>query len=268
MKVWDTFMLGGTSDVLLDLLECRLTELEDSDVYRHVIVEAPVTHQGKPKPLWYLEHQERFSPWADRITYVIAESLPDHSGPWGREHTQREYTFAGLTRENVEANDIIIHSDLDEILTTEGVERAKKPGHGIKFEQRCAVFAVDWVLPWNWPAPVAAYASQVWSFAQFRETAFPMVTEGAGWHLSWLGGREAIRLKKECYCHTEMDEYIERGMETDQFYGRGIFWGHGQGDTQLLAVDIDETWPRWVWQRKCPASWFRPRVTPTSKEES
>ena len=40
----------------LDMLECRLRELEDV-VYRHVLVEAPVTHRGDPKPLYYAENR-------------------------------------------------------------------------------------------------------------------------------------------------------------------------------------------------------------------
>ena len=54
-KAWDAFLFCNE----LDLLEARLTEL-DSAVYRHVLVEAPVTFQGDPKPLWYAENKERF----------------------------------------------------------------------------------------------------------------------------------------------------------------------------------------------------------------
>jgi Glycosyltransferase family 17 len=251
-RVWDTFIFRDE----LDMLECRLTELDATDIYRFVLVEAAVDHQGKPKPLYYREHKERFAPWADRIICVTAGELPDQ-GPWQRINAQREYIAGGLAE--AEQDDIIIHSDLDEILAPAGVEAARNPGFGIKFRQRCAVFAVDWLLPWDWDGPVAAYAGAVRSFTQFRDASWPVTGEGGGWHLSWLGGNAAIRAKREAYCHTEMDEYIDRGLETDQFYGRGIFWGHGQGDTQLLAVDVDETWPKWVHTRECPENWFRPR---------
>jgi hypothetical protein len=29
--------------------------------------------------------------------------------------------------------------------------------------------------------------------------------------------------------------------------------------TKMLPVDVDATWPRWVYERRCPANWFRPR---------
>lgn len=44
----------------LDVLEIRLREL-DGVVDRFVLVEATLTHQGKPKPLLYAENKERFA---------------------------------------------------------------------------------------------------------------------------------------------------------------------------------------------------------------
>ena len=67
-RVFDAFTFSDE----LDLLEARLTEL-DSAVYRHVLVEAPVTFQGGPKPLHYLENRDRFAPWADKIIHVTAD---------------------------------------------------------------------------------------------------------------------------------------------------------------------------------------------------
>jgi hypothetical protein len=289
MRIWDTFLFRGGDDELA-MLECRLTELDATDIYRHVLVEATIDHQGRPKPLHYAENKERFAPWSDRIVYVVADNLPSGQGPWPRinaqreavwqglhgiaakreygtpeywhrEHAQREYVAEGLAE--TEPDDIIMHGDLDEIISPAGVEIARHPGMGIRFEQRCTVFAVDWELPWGWKGTVAAYAGVVRTFTQLRDAVFPVTEEGGGWHLSWIGGNDAIRAKMESYCHNEMDEYIKRGLAEQQFYERGIFWGHGQGDTQLLAVDVDETWPQWVYGRKCPESWFRPR-----KEES
>jgi len=44
MRIYDTFLFSGE----MDMLECRLYELQDTDVYRHVIIEAGVTFQGRP----------------------------------------------------------------------------------------------------------------------------------------------------------------------------------------------------------------------------
>lgn len=260
MKIFDTFIFGGHG-VELDLLECRLIELDQSLVYRHVIAEATMDHQGRPKQLVFPHHLDRFSPWHDKIVYVSTGDLPGPS-PWTRIDAQRERLHQGLSLAGPE--DIILHSDLDEIMTPEGIREAAGHPEGIRFSQRCAVFAVDWQLPWPWELPVAMRADSVGSFTALRgdrgyKQPLPLTSVGAGWHLSWLGGPSAIKAKMDAYCHNEMDAYITRGLAEGQFYERGIFWGHGGGDTQLLAVDVDDSWPRWIYERKCPSTWFRPR---------
>ena len=89
MTTYDTIMFGSAESEI-DILECRLRELESIPDLHHVIVEAEVTHRGDPKPLWFKKHEERFSPWAERITYirVPADALPsvkENPSPWSRE---------------------------------------------------------------------------------------------------------------------------------------------------------------------------------------
>ena len=79
-RIFDSFMFGRE----LDMLECRLVELEPVKNLVHVIVEARVDHQDHPKPLYFAEHRERFAPWADRIVHVVADRF---RGPY---ETRRE----------------------------------------------------------------------------------------------------------------------------------------------------------------------------------
>ena len=65
--VVDTFMMSDE----LDMLECRLTELEGV-VDLFVIAEADVTHSGAPKPFHYADNVDRFARWADRIVEAPA----------------------------------------------------------------------------------------------------------------------------------------------------------------------------------------------------
>jgi hypothetical protein len=115
-RVWDCIMLRDE----LDMLECRLAELEDP-VYRHVIVEAPVTHRGDPKPLWYADNQERYARWADRIIHVIADDLPDSDDPWVREHAQRDAAWQAVLDAGATDDDIVYITDVDEILSPEAL---------------------------------------------------------------------------------------------------------------------------------------------------
>ena len=77
-RLWDTFLFGDE----LDILECRLTEYADTDVYRHVIVEADKDRQGHRKPLYFQENMDRFAPFLDRIIHVPVKLTAD--GNWGR----------------------------------------------------------------------------------------------------------------------------------------------------------------------------------------
>src|ERR1700734_2749698 len=115
-RIFDTFLYNGEADVL----ECRLTELDDQPVYRFVIIEANVDHRGRPKPQHYLEQKERFAPWADRIIHVTADVGDPAPGEsvwqqpaWEREHRQREATWQALT--DADPEDPVLHGDGDEV---------------------------------------------------------------------------------------------------------------------------------------------------------
>jgi Glycosyltransferase family 17 len=265
VKIYDTFLFNDE----LDLLRCRLEELDKSPVYRFVIVEANKDNQGHPKPLHFQEHRDEFAPWLDRITPVPVMDMPKldktkDRWPFASEYHMREATFRGLR--TAQGDDLVLHGDVDEIPSLSGIQRARTWGGGI-FRMRCAVFAVDWELPWRWDGIVGLPFRHITSFEAMRNHRFDQRASGrflhylpaSGWHLTWLGGPEAIRAKLMNYCHLEMTDYILRGLETNQFYERGIFWGHGNGDTQLIPVDVDRTWPKYVYERRCPEIWFRPR---------
>lgn len=261
MKVWDTLMVRDE----MDLLECRFYEL-DGLVDRWVIVEAGVDHQGHPKPFHFLDNAERFGPWADRILYMPVQSLPEAPDPWVREHAQREMIRMGLA--DAAPDDLVLHQDMDEIPTADSLRRAidritSGVTDAVTFIQRVSVFAVDWELPYPWvgDVPCLVRKAMIGNMVGLRHQSqgFYRIKD-AGWHLTWLGGPDAIRSKIKSYCHTEMDEYILRGLAEQKFYERGIFWGNcGHPETQLKAVDVDSHWPRWISERRCPLTWFRPR---------
>ena len=97
----------------LDVLEIRLSEL-DALVDHFVIVEATHTHTGKPKPLYFAEHRQRYAQFSRKIIHVVVEDLPlEPSDHWVREIYQREAIMRGLG--DADPNDRIITSDCDEI---------------------------------------------------------------------------------------------------------------------------------------------------------
>jgi hypothetical protein len=269
--IWDCFMFGSAESEI-DMLECRLRELESIPNLHHVIVEAEVTHRGDLKPLWFKKHEERFSPWNERITYVRvpADALPsatENPDPtdvdaarrlaWSREHAQREYCHAGL--DEADPDDIILHGDADEIPRL-GAVAALSAGKELPFpcvfQMRLCMYAVDWLHPLPWHGTIRTKVRSVGSFAQLRgmRNSLPTIMDG-GSHLSWMGGTEAHRAKLETHCHLEMTEATKEALQSGEWLRDGQ---HSDGH-KLEPVDVDETWPRWVYERQCPPSWFRPK---------
>ncbi len=231
-----------------DMLECRLREYENSPhVYRHVIVESSLTHRGPAKTLNFKEHEDRFAPWLDRIVYVVADIDPVMVW-WERIAAQRDAIRQGLT--DAGPDDVVILSDVDEIISPLGIEVAARGEHAC-FRQRLALFCVDWEAPHTWDGPSAARLRDVGPFHDFRMTG-TRTTEGAGWHLTWLGGPGAVRAKMGRYGHSEQDAMLERGLQDGSFLLRGSTW-----EGQCVARPVTDQWPRWVFERQCPPEWFR-----------
>jgi hypothetical protein len=249
VRLWDTFMLRDG----LDMLECRLRELDDSPVYRHFLVESPLTHRGVPKPLHYADNRERFAPWADRIVHVVA-ALDADAGAWEREHAQRYAIWAAL--EDAADDDIVILADVDEIPSPQALEAVPAPVLG--FRQRLCMYAADWEYPERMLCSVSARLGYVRgkdaSAVRDSRERWPEVP--GGWHLTWLGGVEKQREKLAATCHEEMTAAEAALIADGHCYNGGI---HHSGTLQMIPRDVDETWPRWIWERECPPEWFRPR---------
>lgn len=255
-KIWDTFMLRDE----LDMLECRLVELDDSPVWRHVLVESSVDHRGRPKPLWYAENKDRFAPWKDRIVHVVADLssiVEDKHAAWEtkrqlawlREHKQRD--AASYLLDNPE--DRVLAADLDEIPSSVmfGVEDTRT------LYMKILGFAVDWLAPHTGPTSVIGRVGDISSLSAARDNRKNYCRlDDAGWHISWLGGEDAIRDKAESTCHLELYDTIKRMNEDKKFYHEGLNWWEPE---HLIPVKVDKTWPKYIYERRCPQSWFRPR---------
>jgi hypothetical protein len=270
-RIFDTFMVNDE----FDILECRLYELQDIPNLIHIAVEADVDHQDHPKPYHLSDNLDRFAPWKERLVVVRASGLPTHADdpdPWARELAQREHCWTGLKECDAEPDDVVLHGDVDEIPNALGVRNVKPNGY-LAFLQRLYCFAVDWQHPELWCGTVAGRVGGLKDFRTFRtmDRLVPADSFGymrscrniaatipgalAGWHLSWLGGRDAALRKLGSFCHPEIEGRTRTGLESDEFLQTGY---HVDGK-RMIPVDVDETWPRWIRERKCPASWFRPR---------
>lgn len=253
-RVWDCIMYAGESD----MLEMRLNEL-NGRVHRHVIAEAEVTHRGIPKPLWFPAERERFAQWDDRITYVVAKELPVGPDNWRREHIQRDAARAGL--HDAADDDLVLISDADELPSAATL--AWRGDKAAALMMTTCHSAVDLV----YREPQYAGVIARWGWAKDRPLGevrdgrygYPIIYF-AGFHFSWVGS-QAYRQAKLDYstCHVEMPGAEWEAIRSGATYERGE---HHAPDTDVIAVDVNAGWPKWIRERRCPPEWYRPREAP------
>lgn len=261
--VIDTFPFNNE----MDMLQCRLEEMYDA-VDFFVAVEADVDHQDHAKPYHLSDNRAQFDAWAEKLIIIRATGLPtlaDDPDPWARELAQREFAMDALrqinARTELKPTDIILHGDVDEVCRSLAVKNVRANGGFVTFEQRLHCFAVDWLHPDPWGGTVAAqvkdFAAQgQWPFQKLRNTRnYNVAIPDAGWHLSWLGGKEAALKKLGSFCHPEIAERTLVGLSTDLYLREGF---HVDG-RRMTPVDVDDTWPAYIAERRCPTEWFRPR---------
>lgn len=252
-----------------DILECRLEEMYDA-VDFFVAVEADVDHQDHPKPYHLTENLDRFDAWADKLIVVRASGLPtnaDDPDPWARELAQREFVIDGLREIDarvggLKMEDIVLHGDADEICRRLHTKNVRPKDSLVTFEQRLHCFAVDWLHPEPWGGTVAGTMRHVMQlgelpFRKMRNTrnSNEVILADAGWHLSWLGGQEAAMRKLGSFCHPEIAERTLHGLTTDLYLREGY---HVDG-RRMAPVDVNDEWPAYIAERRCPDVWFRPR---------
>ncbi len=126
--VINAFTYNGEDEILAFHLDMMYPYVD-----RFIIVEAPETFNGTPKPLYYKDTKDKFNKWADKITYyeitkeedypnnkellALADSSPNV--PKGMEHWRREFYKKELIKNaliGLDDEDVCIIGDVDEIL--------------------------------------------------------------------------------------------------------------------------------------------------------
>ena len=256
--LFDAFMYAGEEA----MLEMRLHELNGYARY-HVLTEAPINHRGYPKPLHYQENMRLRGAWHHKVFPVVARDLPmGIDDNWGREHAQRNAAWP-VINERASDDDVVLIADLDEFPNAAALEW-RGPGDVVSLHMRTALFAVDREVPAHLLPPTAVMAKVGWLRRQGgdlagvrdRRGSWP-VMQNAGWHFSWIGGPEVQRSKLERRtCHTELLTSPEGAL-----IASGERWRTTEdgGGLPVVDVEIDESWPQWIRDRKAPPEWYRPR---------
>jgi len=212
----------------LELLELRFMTLYDTVDY-FVLIEAGNTHSCAPKPFHFEENMGRFEKYLDKVIHLKIEKLP-YSDPWKNENYNREMLINGI--KDAAPDDYIMVSDVDEIpnpVTLKwGIERNFD---FFVLQQKLFYYFVNCKQSQLWSGPVITKRKNVTSTQAMRKMRGSQVNllPDGGWHYSFLGGEEKIKIKLAAYAETQTNtsainnnHHILKCLETgDDLFNRG-----------------------------------------------
>ena len=222
----------------IELLDLRIKILEDVvDVF--YIVEAPITHQGQPKELLGDKYRH------PKLRVVTIEFPPEFRGDWDFENYQRAHP---IDLSEYDPNSLVLTSDLDEIPDPNcllWLRETFDPRQIYCLQQSLSQYYLNVRnLSEDW------YGTRVCSIenynlynAQKLRFIDGIRLQQAGWHFSYIGGKEAIAKKmtenaRHQFSIPEALRLLEQRMDNNEdVFGRGHI---------LRTVPVDESFPVYV----------------------
>ena len=225
-KIVDSFIFFNE----LDLLEYRLELLYDK-VDHFILVESNKTHSGEDKPLYFTIHKKRFQKYLDKIVHIIVTDFPRdltqneidklvdipeiRNMNWVREHHQRRAISRGLDKLDLDYEDVIFVSDVDEVPDIDKIDDVIQllPFGPVVCVQRWFIWNTKWVKDMDWVGSTAFqyshYIENKDIFQHLRNIRWDspstkFSTAICGWHFSWFGTLEFIKSKLNSFAHTEL----------------------------------------------------------------
>ena len=249
------------------LLDLRLNIL-DKFVDQFVIVESSYTHSGKEKKLIF--DINKYSKFKEKINYIILKDPPegievinsnDSEGEISRkeilnalkrENLQRDAILNGL--KNVDNNDWIIVSDLDEIPDLTKVNFNKIKNKIIFFKQKVFYYKLNLELKTlRWIGTKACRKKHLKSpqwLRNIKDKIYPkwridilfsekkyndiFFIENGGWHFSFVKKPEDIEKKLRSYLHHREYDIDPIGIEKIQnlINSKSVIYDHRVDQTQ------------------------------------
>lgn len=256
MKIYDCFTFYHE----LDLLELRLTELYDH-VDHFVLVEANTTYTSRPKPFYFEENKARYAKWLDKIIHVRVEDMPKHPDAWVNDRFQRDQIFRGIA--DADANDLIMVSDLDEIIRPAAVDYMRRQTDQSLFALRMPIYN----FKFNY-MKLSPDRYNVWGMAgrriyfddvdpdAFRQLRFTFMDNGyrynnngceviehGGWHFGYMGDKDWLLDKARSFAHQEVNtpEFLAQ-IDPEASIAKRTSWKQDSDDVYEV-VELDNYFP-------------------------
>ena len=201
----------------IELLTYRLNILNDVVDY-FIIVESTHTHVGNEKKLYFNDNKHLFEKFKNKIIHIIVDDFPykypeiiNETISWTNEKYQRIQISIGINAiKNLNNNDIIIITDVDEIPNPEILKKIKNGEIIINInilEMDLYYYNLNSRFKNKWRHPkILSYAI----YKQFNNNCdnirfynnIPIIENG-GWHLSYFGNKYFIKNKIQNCAHIE-----------------------------------------------------------------
>ena len=256
-RIFDVFTFYNE----LDLLELRL-EMLDPYVDQFVLVECAETFSGKQKPLYFQDNKERFSKYLHKIyhhvTYdppksfedlqqrivtarpntdkgikdlwiqaLTTSNVPKGEVHWLKEFYQKEMIRFAIENAGAESEDLCFVGDLDEIWNPELDYNNIDIDTVYKLRQLVYVGYLNNKSNEPWAGTLLTKYSNIEGaclnhLRTASKTKYTYI-DNAGWHFSFMGGEDKMKLKIESYGHQEFNnDSVKNQMKNNLDSGKDV----------------------------------------------
>jgi beta-1,4-mannosyl-glycoprotein beta-1,4-N-acetylglucosaminyltransferase len=236
MKIVDSFIFNNE----LDILNYRLNLLYPYVDY-FIICEAIYTHSGKKKPLYFIENISQYEKFKDKIVHLYVYEFPyvesniDYSKnhQWENEIFHRNSLNIGYLQLNLKDDDIIIVSDLDEIINPNILKKIRSTEMIIDdilhLEMQLYYYNLCNIAQNYWyHSYIGNYKSisMKKDLSKIRLSERNKIIKNGGWHLSYFGDTQFIVNKLESFGHQEFNnsKYKDISLIEKSIQNNTLFW--------------------------------------------
>lgn len=228
VKIVDGFIFYNE----LQMLSFKLEELYDVLDY-FVIVEAKKTFTGKDKELYFQNNKKKYEKYLDKIIHIVVDDLPSKNC-WENEKFQRNCIDQGISKLDLNDDDLVIISDCDEIADSNTLLELKKKGLNSVQSLRMHMYYYnvttkqvdDWCKTKILNYDMYKYNKRNCENIRMRpvsKESMGTINKG-GWHFSYFGDIKFIQNKLNHFSHQEWkdiidindDEYISKRIENSE----------------------------------------------------
>jgi len=207
----------------MDLCYLRFSIL-DPYVDYFVVNEANTTFSGKPKKLYFQENIDRFKKFEHKIIYNMFDENKPEWTQWDRDCIHKNAAMKALEKSNLDDGDIVFYSDADEIWNPKAVDFSnfKEDILYILYQKTFYYYINTEWYDINNPYKDIWRGSKYSSYGLLKQHSFDTFRDwgsyfhrdnqykkeyinNGGWHFSFLGGANNIKLKIDSYGHQEFN---------------------------------------------------------------